>query len=323
MSYIVRIPEPCNEDWNKMSPESTGRHCTSCAKTVIDFTNKTDTEIHSILAENSDKKVCGHFKKTQVDRPLKISIPWHLIPRNVSSTKTFAMAIFFVFGTFLFSCTGDNGRTVGEIGIENQEMLVGMMLPLPIQEDTSLVDSLKIEVLDTMETLDGEMQIERNEVMVNGGIGYYNEPLVADTMIDSIPEVTIVETNWVGQTLAGAVAYYNETSDVIVPTTISNMSSEDERIQNSTSINENTATLFPNPSSGEFSIRYEVKQKGIVQIDIYDINGSLVKNVVNNQVQNTGKYILPTELKGVANGIYICSIVVNGNKTAERIVIEK
>jgi len=123
--------------------------------------------------------------------------------------------------------------------------------------------------------------------------------------------------------MAGAVMYYVEPTTEIIATTISDSNTEEEKNINPNLINENTATLFPNPSSGEFSIRYEVKQKGIVQIDIYDINGSLIKNVVNNQTQNTGKYVLPTDLKGVANGIYICSIVVNGKKTAERIVIEK
>lgn len=323
MSYIVRIPEPCSEDWNKMSPESTGRHCTVCAKTVIDFSNKTDTEIHTILVENSDKKVCGHFKKTQVDRPLKISIPWHLIPGNVSSTKTFAMAIFFVFGTFLFSCTTNNGGTVGEIGLENREMLMG--LPEPLKEDTNKVDSVKIETIEVEGTVDGEMMVVPHEVMVNGGIGYYQEPLIMDTITELIPEVTIQETmnNMVGQTLAGAVAYYIDPTSEIVTTRVSDESSDLEKSLNNSLINENTATLFPNPSSGEFSIQYEVKQKGIVQIDIYDINGSLVKNIVNNQIQHTGKYVLPTSLKGVANGIYICTIVVNGKKTAERIVIEK
>ncbi len=321
MSYIVRIPEPCNEDWNKMSLESTGRHCTVCAKTVIDFSDKTDPEIHTILVENSDKKVCGHFKKTQIDRPLKISIPWHLIPRNVSSTKTFAMAIFFVFGTFLFSCTTDNGRTIGDIDIENREMLMG--LPEPPKEDTNKVDSVKIETIEVEGTVDGEMMIVPNEIRVNGGIGYYQEPLIMDTITELIPEVTIVENMEVQTTLAGAVMYYAEPTTEITPTTISDSSTDLEKTINNNLINENTATLYPNPSSGEFSIRYEVKQKGIVQIDIYDINGSLVKNIVNNQTQHTGKYVLPTDLKGVANGIYICSIVINGKKTAERIVIEK
>ena len=321
MSYIVRIPEPCNEDWNKMSPEATGRHCTVCSKTVIDFSNKTDTEIHSILQENSDKKVCGHFKKTQIDRPLKISIPWHLIPVNVSSTKTFAMAVFFVFGTFLFSCTNYSGRTVGEIGIENREMLMG--LPVPLQEDTSIVDSVEVDSIEQIETIDGEMKIMPPETMVNGGIGYYKEELLTP---DSISQITYDEPlidNMVGQTLAGAVAYYVDPTIEIIPTTVSDSNSDIEKRHDIEPINENTATLFPNPSSGEFNIQYEVKQKGIVQVDIYDINGALVKNVVDNQTQHTGKYVLPTTLKDVANGIYICTIIVNGKKTTERIVIEK
>ena len=37
------IPEPCHENWNKMTPQEQGRHCAVCSKVVVDFTKKTPT----------------------------------------------------------------------------------------------------------------------------------------------------------------------------------------------------------------------------------------------------------------------------------------
>jgi hypothetical protein len=43
------IPEPCHEDWHKMSPEAQGRYCGSCQKTVTDFTSMSDTQLVALF----------------------------------------------------------------------------------------------------------------------------------------------------------------------------------------------------------------------------------------------------------------------------------
>jgi hypothetical protein len=66
----LRIPSPCAESWAAMTPTSGGRHCTACAKTVVDFTQKTDAEILAYLAQASGQ-ACGRFKAGQLERPLQ------------------------------------------------------------------------------------------------------------------------------------------------------------------------------------------------------------------------------------------------------------
>lgn len=67
----INIPEPCHEDWNKMTPVAKGKHCSLCKKTVFDFTAKTDEYIVETFTKNNN--ICGRFKSTQLKRDLVFS----------------------------------------------------------------------------------------------------------------------------------------------------------------------------------------------------------------------------------------------------------
>ncbi|QKG58368.1 hypothetical protein GKZ68_18075 [Hymenobacter sp. BRD128] len=66
---LVRIPQPCAESWDAMTPTATGRHCAACQKTVVDFTLKTDAEILAALRQASGQ-TCGRLRADQLARPL-------------------------------------------------------------------------------------------------------------------------------------------------------------------------------------------------------------------------------------------------------------
>lgn len=69
MKYILNIPEPCHEDWNKMTVTEKGKHCMVCEKEVIDFTKLSNYQIVKRI-ENKEN-VCGRFKKNQLNTPLR------------------------------------------------------------------------------------------------------------------------------------------------------------------------------------------------------------------------------------------------------------
>ncbi len=71
----LHIPQPCPESWAAMLPTATGRHCTACAKTVVDFTLKTDAEILAYLAGAANGRTCGRFAAGQLERPLQRAAP--------------------------------------------------------------------------------------------------------------------------------------------------------------------------------------------------------------------------------------------------------
>lgn len=66
----VSIPEPCHEDWAKMTTTEKGAFCKVCTKEVVDFTNKIDEDIVKYVLKNDN--ACGRFSKSQLDRDLKL-----------------------------------------------------------------------------------------------------------------------------------------------------------------------------------------------------------------------------------------------------------
>lgn len=66
MENRISVPKPCHENWNEMLPEQQGRHCLSCSKTVVDFTNWEANDILVYLQQKSNEKVCGRFNQDQV-----------------------------------------------------------------------------------------------------------------------------------------------------------------------------------------------------------------------------------------------------------------
>jgi hypothetical protein len=94
--YNVSIPEPCHEDWDKMKPAEQGRFCQSCCKVVVDFTSKTTNEIVDYLLAAGKKSVCGRAYDEQLSL-----VPVRKSPK--SRFRLFTAALYFVFGSLLFS----------------------------------------------------------------------------------------------------------------------------------------------------------------------------------------------------------------------------
>lgn len=317
-NYIISIPEPCQEDWNSMIPDPNGKFCKSCNKSVIDFTNKTDIEIHEIMMEHKDKKVCGHLKTSQVNRPLALIIPYHHLPQNLSPTRAFAMALFIVFGAFLFSCTNHQNQKIDEIIVSepesSKEMVLGGMdlSPSTEQQDT-------VEKIETQTTTISCSSVSVELSYVDGGVEYTESP-----MIDSLSEVMVESFNISSIcTVSGGMAY--------TPVTLDEESYRSDNEMDSTLINEKSLNTkddlklmaFPNPSTGNINISYEFTKRGNVQLDVYDIKGVLVKTLVSQQNQYEGKYIIPTDLSDLVNGIYICRLNINGIENTTKLIIAK
>ena len=94
--FQLQIPEPCHEDWNKMTPVDKGRFCDSCQKAVVDFTGMSDTQLVAFFKKPSTGSVCGRFHNEQLERDIafpKKRIPWFkyilqiCLPVFITNTK--------------------------------------------------------------------------------------------------------------------------------------------------------------------------------------------------------------------------------------------
>ena len=81
----VYIPNPCHEDWNKMTPAQHGKFCSACSKQVVDFSLMSDNQILKYLSGQSGK-VCGRFDAQQLERPL--------FETKIKTKKSWWMAAF-------------------------------------------------------------------------------------------------------------------------------------------------------------------------------------------------------------------------------------
>ncbi|HEV8511928.1 MAG TPA: carboxypeptidase-like regulatory domain-containing protein [Cyclobacteriaceae bacterium] len=62
---LLDIKKPCSENWESFTSTSAGGFCSSCSKTVIDFTKMTDSEILNFFSNQKDK-TCGRFRSDQL-----------------------------------------------------------------------------------------------------------------------------------------------------------------------------------------------------------------------------------------------------------------
>lgn len=300
-NVIIRIAEPCHENWNAMLPHEKGKFCTSCSKPVIDFTKKTDAEIGNILEEHKGIQLCGHLKKSQLDRPIQLKINLNELPKYMSITKVFAVALFIVFGTVLFSCTDETGKKVESIelinDIENQNIM-GMMLA-PVAEEKMVKKDSIINC--------------GNDTNVDGAMSYEGIPYI-DSTENKIEEVQQIE-----YVTMGAMVYYSEpqVNNILDSTNDSDQYFKEDKIN----LGSKDFIVYPNPSNGEFTISYNLKKNSDVNISIFDSNGSFIKNVVDVNGQYQSNYKIPVNLSDLPNGIYIVSFMIDGKQTIERVVI--
>lgn len=59
----ITIPQPCHQQWDSMTQATNGRFCTSCSKTVVDFTTMTDQQVIAYLSATNN--VCGRISTPQ------------------------------------------------------------------------------------------------------------------------------------------------------------------------------------------------------------------------------------------------------------------
>jgi hypothetical protein len=94
---VFTIPKPCHEDWDKMEPNSRGRHCTHCSKTVVDATHLNPEEIFKIYKKQKGN-ACMRLRADMIDTSHQIpASKWYSF-----ATKYYRRAAVFIGMQLLF-----------------------------------------------------------------------------------------------------------------------------------------------------------------------------------------------------------------------------
>ncbi|WP_018341625.1 hypothetical protein [Cytophaga aurantiaca] len=72
---MIQIKNPCDANWQEMTPAQSGKYCGACEKVVVDFSKMNDAEIKNYFATYKEQKTCGRFLDSQLDRPLVVTSP--------------------------------------------------------------------------------------------------------------------------------------------------------------------------------------------------------------------------------------------------------
>jgi len=70
-AFKISINNPCIKKWSNMQPDAVGRFCSSCQKSVTDFTQFSDSDLKDWFAKHKEKS-CGRFKPEQIDRLINV-----------------------------------------------------------------------------------------------------------------------------------------------------------------------------------------------------------------------------------------------------------
>ncbi len=104
----LSIPEPCHENWQDMTPNDQGRFCNSCAKTVVDFSMMTDTEVLNYFSGLTNEKICGRTLPTQLNRAITM-------PREPKKRLFWYWNYIMMFFMFFSKSNHIKAQTKGEV----------------------------------------------------------------------------------------------------------------------------------------------------------------------------------------------------------------
>jgi len=84
---------------------------------------------------------------------------------------------------------------------------------------------------------------------------------------------------------------------------------------------------YPNPFNPSTTILYEIPEKGKVEVSIFDINGKLIKNLVNRyQTAGSHQIVWKGENQAgqkVASGFYIYTVKFNNTVSSKKMLLIK
>jgi hypothetical protein len=91
-------------------------------------------------------------------------------------------------------------------------------------------------------------------------------------------------------------------------------------VKENTSISVSEINISPNPVSDLMSVNYIVNQTQNICIQLIDINGKVVKTLVNEN-QTSGNHTVISNIQDVSKGVYFVKASTNNQKITQRLIV--
>jgi len=131
---------PCHEQWGDMQPNTEGRFCGSCQKTVVDFTGMSDRELLVWFAHGRSN-VCGRMTEDQLNRDL--------VPAGPPKKRGWAVWWQFLLAGLLVSSEASSQTRPSKPPVSqsydntaHRQIVMGVTALLPPDQHIRIVDSV-------------------------------------------------------------------------------------------------------------------------------------------------------------------------------------
>lgn len=343
-SIQLSIPEPCHQDWNKMTPNDQGRFCTSCSKTVVDFSSMSDAAMLQYFNNLKDSNVCGRVYTDQLDRSIepakkprkKIFVYWQYILAfvmmltkgqmakaqggmkrgEVKMNNTIRDTILLPTKTPISNeilagyITSKRARGIQELmdnKIQQLQIVDTAGLPIP-SASVTIFPANKTFVTDEEGFADLSHYPLTNNIEVSA-IGYVNSSLSVKHIQNArvILKKSTIELDTLILQSSSSKRYLISTVGGI-GITRRNVFSISDTLQNIKARFNPSFKLYPNPAQAGQSFTIELKEAGAYRIRISDATGrQLLQQVLNEAVKNdTQHFPIPAHWN---SGSYLVTVI--------------
>ncbi len=339
----LHIASPCHQNWSSMNDTQTGKFCTSCRQSVVDFTLMSDTQILQFLAKHKGK-LCGRFDAEQLARPL--------IEPIVHKKRSLYFAILLPFSLLFqkgFGQTGKRTMVKPAMRIEHKPVII-----------TDVVLGTPFMIKPDWVTLHGTLTDEKGNMVANAsivkkGTSYgtvtdssgrfvlqlHNNEDSIELVASSVGYSTLekkVDVNEAGteihlmliasQAMLGDVIvtsnitrnYVSMMGGISVCRRITHVEKTDSLVRKILRLN--TFVVYPNPAHSGSTVQINIKKKGDYELQLLSNSSSLLKmeEMHTNSENANVSFQLSSNLTA---GIYYLRLTNSKDKTSylEKILV--
>jgi hypothetical protein len=312
VKFQIRIPSPCQENWDAMRPEEKGRHCASCQKTVIDFTGMSDREIIGHLAR-AGQGVCGRMAPDQIDRDMSL-----LAPPRLNGVRGWP----WVFVGVMMAADPSVGRPplTGDVVVRKVDTI--LQPPVIVGEPTvKRMGKVAVDV-DELRVTKGEVEI--GAVRVLDSTNDKSKQLMGTPVCIKSDTLSVIPADLVKPEVGEAV--YGIAGGISIGLAVSPVQNLLDTVKHWVEdslaamrlLPERGFSVYPNPVRRGAVVSLSWKaERGTYRVGLINISGGLVqeREVV---VRAKGQVDLFEVPAGVSSGVYVIWAVGDGGKGMTR-----